>query len=56
MATDEERRKQLIDLIHQGEAKGQNIVNYGRDVVGFGQRVSDLGLASADVLNYVLPN
>ena len=56
MTSDEDQRKQLIDLIHQGEAKGRIIANYGGEIIGFGQHIADVGFASADVLKYVMPN
>jgi hypothetical protein len=56
MTSDEDQRIKLIDLVYQGEAKGQKITKYGGEIVGFGQRIADVGFASADVLKYVMPN
>ena len=50
MPSDEEKRKELIDLIHQGEAKSQKIIKSRGEIVGFGQRIADTGFASVDVL------
>ena len=56
MTSDEDQKNLLIDLIHQGEAKGRIIANYGGEIIGFGQRIADVGFASAEVLTNVMPN